>query len=528
MPPTTRTIAQERADLIASAALLARERGVKSLFGPASTFWKRLDAGWPLETAGQVYEAILEQSEKKASGSYFTPPVLVESLLERVLLPIIPATSEGILSFRICDPACGTGHFLIPAARKLAERLSHASGVNLETALNSVVSHCIVGIDIDPIAVGLCKRALLSLAPQADVANIRCADSLSSCPPHFSHTAKQANAWCRVNAPQAKSFFHWHLEFPEGFDLVLGNPPFLNAIERKEKGPIDGLVRKAFPQLGGTADRSFYFLALASRICKPTGWVGMVLPRTVLNAPAVDELRRSLNLRYLCVPQKADLFTGAAVFVCLVGVGPPGLCQVDAALGATNKWELKIESSNWWQAIQSAPIRATGTRVADQFEVTASMTAGDAYDCLPNVVDSQNGPGPKLLTTGLIEPEQSLWGTQDCRYLKHKFQHPRLQPSSTTRSIQKRIARAKRPKIVVAGLSKSIECLLDEVGEYIGAVSTYSIYHPKDDIEALRRLCQHLLRTETTTAFHDELGANAMGGGSITMKRTFLEDLPFA
>lgn len=153
------------------------------------------------------------------------------------------------------------------------------------------------------------------------------------------------------------------------------------------------------------------------------------------------------------------------------------------------------------------------------------MAAADAYDCLPNIIEAERGTGLKLLTTGLIDPCTSLWGIRNCRYLKRNFRHPRLEKGST-RSLYKRMERASRPKIIVAGLSKRIECLVDPDGEYIGAVSTYSIYHSKDDVKELRRLCDLLLEPETTNRFRAELGANAMGGGSITMKRSFLENLP--
>src|SRR5258706_413408 len=113
------------------------------------------------------------------------------------------------------------------------------------------------------------------------------------------------------------------------------------------------------------------------------------------------------------------------------------------------------------------------------------------------------------------------------RYLKKDYQSPRLHLSNPfTRSLGKRIATARRPKILVAGLAKKIEAFLDPAGEYIGAVSTFSIYHPTDDIAALSTLLEKLLSPATTTHFVNHLGANALRGRHVTLKKSFLRNLP--
>ena len=154
------------------------------------------------------------------------------------------------------------------------------------------------------------------------------------------------------------------------------------------------------------------------------------------------------------------------------------------------------------------------------------MTAADAYDLIPHLRDAEHAPGPKLVTTGLIDPNVCHWGQRPCRYLKEDYQHPRLDPSKPfTRSISKRIANARRPKILVAGLAKKIEAFLDPAGEYIGAVSTFSIYHPADDVEALSTVLEKLLSPATTRHFIDHLGANALRGRHVTLKKTFLRTI---
>ena len=147
------------------------------------------------EEFGSVYESLLELlpviqltdhgahytietlagNERKTQGSYYTPACLIDSLLETALLPVIqaaindgpaPTAPDRLLALRICDPACGSGHFLIGAARMVAKHLAslrvgdEPSDAEQRHALREVVSRCIYGVDLDPDAIELAKIAL--------------------------------------------------------------------------------------------------------------------------------------------------------------------------------------------------------------------------------------------------------------------------------------------------------------------------------------------------------------------------------
>ena len=114
-------------------------------------------------------------SERKLTGSYYTPPALVGELVQSALDPLIAqAIAEhqedprsAIIDLRVVDPACGSGHFLLAAARRLAAEIARIeSGDDTvdeaarQRALRDVVQHCIHGVDRNPFAVELCKTAL--------------------------------------------------------------------------------------------------------------------------------------------------------------------------------------------------------------------------------------------------------------------------------------------------------------------------------------------------------------------------------
>lgn len=109
---------------------------------------------------------------RKTSGSYYTPDFLVDQLIKTTLIPTVEEKlKEGgdpektILSLSLVDPACGSGHFLISAASTLAVYLSQSRGdgdtvTGFREAYRDVISSCIYGVDINPMAVELTKMAL--------------------------------------------------------------------------------------------------------------------------------------------------------------------------------------------------------------------------------------------------------------------------------------------------------------------------------------------------------------------------------
>ena len=75
--------------------------------------------------------------------------------------------ADAILDLKVCDPACGSGHFLIAAANRMAKRLASIRSGELEppppaiqTAKRDIIGRCIYGVDINPMAAELCKVSL--------------------------------------------------------------------------------------------------------------------------------------------------------------------------------------------------------------------------------------------------------------------------------------------------------------------------------------------------------------------------------
>jgi hypothetical protein len=147
------------------------------------------------EELGGVYESLLELrplvdlsqrsfrikavagNERKTTGSYYTPPGLVSALLDTALDPLLDDAVKNasdqadaerrLLALTVCDPACGSGHFLVAAARRIAQRLAQVrSGedeptpADVQHALRGVAGRCIYGVDVNDLAAELAKVSL--------------------------------------------------------------------------------------------------------------------------------------------------------------------------------------------------------------------------------------------------------------------------------------------------------------------------------------------------------------------------------
>lgn len=124
---------------------------------------------------GITTEGSTSGNERKKTGSFYTPDPLVMQLISTALDPVIEHRVKGnpanpvqaLLSIRVIDPACGSGHFLLAAARRLADRLAalqspdgSPSEDDYRLALRQVTTHCIYGVDRNPMAIELARTAL--------------------------------------------------------------------------------------------------------------------------------------------------------------------------------------------------------------------------------------------------------------------------------------------------------------------------------------------------------------------------------
>ena len=137
------------------------------------------------EMLGRAFESLMATDERRRSGSFYTPPALVDQVVRDALftalpdlppdalddtntpLMLSPATNAALHRLRILDPACGSGAFLVHTLERLSavhRRTQLATGSPVATDAHrirrQILTHCIFGVDRHPVAVWLCELRL--------------------------------------------------------------------------------------------------------------------------------------------------------------------------------------------------------------------------------------------------------------------------------------------------------------------------------------------------------------------------------
>jgi len=117
--------------------------------------------------------ALAAGNDRKTSGSYYTPTALISLVLDEALDPLIAEATTALdpeaalLALTVLDPAVGSGHFVVAAARRIAAALATIRTGDTEPgpsqtrqAIVDVVEHCLYGVDLNDLAIEITKVAL--------------------------------------------------------------------------------------------------------------------------------------------------------------------------------------------------------------------------------------------------------------------------------------------------------------------------------------------------------------------------------
>jgi SAM-dependent methyltransferase len=373
---------------------------------------------------GAVHESLL--SGRKVSGAFYTPYSLVAHVLDEALTPLLRPDAR----VRVLDPACGTGAFLVPAARRIAD----VTGLPIADAVR-----CVHGVDLDGLAVEIARFLLWLEAPSVSKAELA----------------------SRVVAGDGLL-----LEPDPPYDVVVGNPPFLNQLRSAttRASRIDGV--------GPYTDTSAVFLLRSARLVREGGRVGLVQPLSVLAArdaaPVREALDRDGSIVSLCASDR-PVFPGTPVLTC----APVWERGRSGGMGA-GEWSVLAAPSF---GIPPVALSESHGVLGDLGPCTADFR-DQFYGLVPFVRDAPSGVvGPDeaaLVTTGLIEPAECRWGRTPTRFAKQRYAAPVVDLAALRAEGSLAAWAASRlvPKVLVATQGAVLEGVVDITGEWLPSVPT--------------------------------------------------------
>lgn len=408
---------------------------------------------------------------RKALGAWYTPVDLVDVVTAHVLADFadLAAAVDWPRSrpVRVLDPACGDGRFLDAVRVRL-----HLEGYTVR----------VTGCDVD-------------------------ADALDQ----ISHPA--------VRTIHADALTHdWR---DERFDVVIGNPPFLSQMSA-------ATTRGGSSKHGGGpyANAAAEFLSLAVRLADPTGSVvGLILPQSILAArdagPIRDQVDQLADRTWSWWQQDQRRLFDAAVNVCALGFRLPAAQPPDP-----HGWTGVVTNVLGIPPLDDSMIETDGT-IADRAELNANFR-DEYYALVPAVSDDADGP--KFVTSGLIDPGRSSWGTRWVKFAKQTFKHPRVDLSKLEGRFPAWAERKLVPKVLVANQTQLVEAVADVDGDWLPGVPVTTVT-PRpgdpDPIATVRRI-EALLTSPVASAWCWHVGGGTgMSSTAVRLTPAILGQVPW-
>lgn len=388
------------------------------------------------DALGRLHQRLLPRERRLADGVFHTPVEVGRVLVDLALDEL------GRVPGRAVDPAAGGGALLLAAADALVAR-----GVPAAEAFGALR-----GIEIDPLAADVASATLRRWAwrhglgwPSAPVVVV--GDGLAI-----------------VAAQRA--------------DLVVANPPF--------GGRVRGPARAVMPTSGGAyADVVVEFLVAADALLGPGGVLASFCPSSVLASRDAASVRARLSERRRLAVVWADPppFEGVAIVPCAVVLGPPG--GSTTVVRGDRRRRVEPPGDRWGVAASAVPETdglATEGTLGDLAEIAAPFR-DEFYALAPAVVE--DGGGPAVLTSGLIDPARSLWTDRPARIAGRTLERPTLDPDRVEGAGRRWLERTARPKVLVASQTRRIEAVADVDGRLVGLTPVVSVVPTDGDVHRL-------------------------------------------
>lgn len=542
----------------------------------------------PIEILGSIYERFLGKVLKvspdsqrgivrvvekpevaRAKGVYYTPDFIVNYIVSNTVEKMFEGKSLAkVDNIKIIDIACGSGSFLVGAYSfllnwyldyytnfpiKAKSDRAIINGKLTKKIRKEILVRHIYGVDIDPQACEVAQMSLylkmledcpdiqreiqLSDLILPDMKNsIKCGNSLIG-PDYFLESLiPDESEMKQLNV------FDWNKYFPEGFDCVIGNPPYIDSETMTKEYPLlREAIQRTYSMTKGNWDIYIAFFEKGLGLLKPEGFLSFITPDKWLSKPFGEQLRRdTLEKIYSIFNAGRSVFKRAKVdaIVTTFSKRPKDSINIFDYVGTTIALKRTIKKSSLrppyaYDGLFSdfvdffKKIEAHSGRLSDLGVCENACATSDCYK-LKKFIEEKAGTYErknklKIINTGTIGKYVSKWGQVKMVYLGDKYSRPVVQKDRFLDSFPNSYGQKSiKPKIIMKGLNLLDACL-DIDGNTIPGKATLII--PSDNLDTLKLLLAIVNSNLVFLYLKEKYPASSYNQGT-TFTKKMINDIP--
>lgn len=359
-------------------------------------------------------------------------------------------------------------------------------------------------------------------------------------------TAKMLSDWDPYDQNATSPFFdkEWMFGIEDGFDIVIGNPPYIDSESMVRNTPnFREKLKQLFVSAKGNWDIFVVFIEKSILLTKTNGATSLIVPNKLISAKYTQKLRAFMNeynIVELIDYSYVNVFTEADVYPIVFRVinnneKHPIITKVMDSLKEVrtkNIVDKNIFSKDiFWdkyffdQDILEVIIYLSKFKSVSfyDFDILGAATVNEAYQVKEILTElSEQKEYLKFINTGTIDPYESLWGVKNTQYIKGAYNYPIIDSDSLKSINETRYEQAISPKIIIAGMAVKLEAFLDQ-GEYLAGKSTTIVLAEELYLKTLTAILNSSTVSFWFSKYYNSL---SMAGGYFNMGRNEISSIP--
>ena len=366
---------------------------------------------------------------------------------------------------------------------------------------------------------------------------------------------KKLQSFSEIAKKKSKPWFIWKLEFFDvfknnnGFDIVIGNPPYVDSehMMKTEDGIyLRNQCNKKYKSAKGNWDLFVIFVELGFSLLNDLGTLSLIIPNKLISANYTKAIRNIMckkKILELRDYSSVKVFKEASVYpVTFVADNQHDnndvIMRVMKDMSNVNWTNIikgeKFYSSINWDTYFSENNENSGLieKIDDNkkikdfnniFEVKGSATVNEAYMMKEMLINNNAlDNSVRFVNTGTIDPFKCLWGIKDTQYIKEKYSYPIIKCDELNKQLPNRYADSKKSKIIIGGMTKIIESIYDD-GNIVSGKSTIIILGDDQNLKYLIGLLNSKLMTFYYRLYYN---SSSLEGGFYSINTEQIKNLP--